>query len=114
MTITMGDLVINLATRQLTYQNKAIPLTKLEYDLLLYLIQNRDKICTYDDLLENVWKYENGSGHSSLVQLAICRLRRKLGMHGLKKQSIPIRTVREIGFHFDWNENTISSERFQK
>ncbi len=59
-TITLGNLVINLSIRRATYQNKAIPLTKLEYDLLLYLIQNQDKVCTYDDLLENVWKYENG------------------------------------------------------
>ena len=63
--MTLGDLVINLPIRRATYQNKAIPLTKLEYDLLLYLIRNQNKVCTYDDLLENVWEYTHGNGHPS-------------------------------------------------
>ena len=102
--IILGELVIKLPIRRVTYQDKAISLTKLEYDLLLYLIQNQEKICSYDDLLEDVWKYDDGNGHSSLVQLAICRLRRKLKMHGLDGDTMPIRTVREVGFHFDWKE----------
>ncbi len=102
-TITLNNLVIKLPIRRVTYHDKSIPLSKLEYDLLLYLFQNRDKVCTYDDLLEHVWKYRNGNGHPSLVQLAVCRLRHKFKIHDSEEYSIPIRTVREIGFHFDSN-----------
>lgn len=67
-------------------------LTYKEYELLKYLIANKDIVLTREKLLEKVWGYDFG-GESRTVDAHIKTLRQKLGDSG----SI-IKTVRHVGY----------------
>ncbi len=65
-------------TRHLvTLNSKIIDLTAIEYKILYYLTTNAGRIFTPDQLLEKVWG-EEYLGDRSVLQVNICRLRRKL------------------------------------
>lgn len=91
--------VFNLPLRQLIYQNKPIPLTKLEFDLLAYLLHHKTRVCTYDELLDNVWQYSNDAGSVSLVHITVCRIRQKLRDQHLKLSIV--QTIRGVGLHIN-------------
>ena len=59
-------------------------LTKNEFRILKYLVQNRDKIVTREDIMECLWESENFIGDSTLT-VNITRVRNKLEELGLKK-----------------------------
>lgn len=68
-------------------------LSKTEFDLLLYMIQNRGKVISREELLENVWGYNYGG--SNVVDVYINYLREKISRH--IKYKI-IETVRGRGY----------------
>jgi DNA-binding response OmpR family regulator len=45
--VVLNQLVIDMAVRRVSYRDQIIPLTKLEFDLLAYLVQHKERICTY-------------------------------------------------------------------
>ena len=98
--VVLNQLVIDMAVRRVSYRDKLIPLTKLEFDLLAYLVQHKERICTYQELLSEVWGYEDQFDHY-LVQLAVCRLRKKFSDTEDVDETSCIRTIRGIGLHFD-------------
>ncbi|MEE1057369.1 MAG: response regulator transcription factor [Acutalibacteraceae bacterium] len=67
-------------------------LTYKEYELLKYLIANKDIVLTREKLLEKVWGYDFG-GESRTVDAHIKTLRQKLGDSGSM-----IKTVRHVGY----------------
>jgi len=75
--ITVGDLTINLAQRQVTVQGRVVQLTPTEYHVVAYLAQNLGRIVTPDLLLEHVWGEEYASEHHLLI-VNINRVRRKV------------------------------------
>lgn len=68
-------------------------LSKTEFDLLLYLIQNKGKVISREELLENVWGYHYGG--SNVVDVYINYLREKISRHIEEKI---IETVRGRGY----------------
>jgi DNA-binding response OmpR family regulator len=94
-----AKLVFNLPLRQLIYQDKPIPLTKLEFDLLAYLLHHKTRVCTYDELLDNVWQYSNDAGSVSLVHITVCHIRQKL--RDCQISSSTVQTVRGVGLHIN-------------
>src|SRR5215510_10275520 len=50
-----GDYALDPDRRELTRQAEAVPIGPKVFDLLLYLIQNREHVVSKDDLLEAVW-----------------------------------------------------------
>jgi DNA-binding response OmpR family regulator len=75
--ITVGDLTINLAQRQVTIHGRLVQLTPTEYHVVAYLAQNLGRIVTPDLLLEHVWGEEYASEHHLLI-VNINRVRRKV------------------------------------
>jgi DNA-binding response OmpR family regulator len=75
--ITVGDLTINLAQRQVTVQGRVVQLTPTEYHVVAYLAQNLGRIVTPDLLLEHVWGEEYASEHHLLI-VNINRVRHKV------------------------------------
>ena len=73
----LGKLVINLNKHAVTYDNKVIELTRKEYDLLLYLVENKNKVLTRDQILDEVWGY-NFYGETNVVDVYIRYLRSKI------------------------------------
>ena len=76
-TITVADLILDQEKKVVKRNNKEIYLTKKEYGLLEYLMENKGKIISRSQLLENVWDY-NADPFSNSVETHIASLRRKL------------------------------------
>jgi DNA-binding response OmpR family regulator len=92
--LQVGDLVLDLATRELTVSGKAVVLTNREYQVLVFLMHNRGRVLSRTLIEEHVWGYDY-EGYSNTVDVHITRLRQKLDRPG--KPSI-IQTVRGAGY----------------
>ena len=93
-TLTVGDLILNASSRQVTRAGEIIELTKTQYDLLEYLLRNRDIVLTRDQILSHVWGYEY-AGNSNVVDVYVRYLRNRI--HDTDENRI-IETVRGIGY----------------
>ncbi len=93
-TLSIGDLVLTISSRQVTRAGEIIELTKTQYDLLEYLLRNRDIVLTRDQILSHVWGYEY-SGNSNVVDVYVRYLRNRI--HDSDESKI-IETVRGIGY----------------
>jgi len=74
--ICFKDLSINTITKRVFIKDKEINLTQREYSLLYFLLKNRTKILSRDEILKNVWIHENYD--INVVNTTIMRLRNKL------------------------------------
>lgn len=72
-----GNIVINNESYTTTKDDKKVPLTNKEFELLLYLVKKLDKICTRDAILSQIWGYEYLGG-TRTVDVHIRSLRKKL------------------------------------
>ncbi len=63
---------------QLFINDREVTLTRVEFDLLLYLCRQPHKLHSTEDLLVNVWHYPNGVGDAALVRNHVHNLRQKL------------------------------------
>ena len=79
--IVIDDLVIEPAKRRVTIGGTDVALPPKEYDLLMYLLDNKDIVLTRDQILDHVWgaDYE---GYDRAVDTHIKKLRAALGMMG--------------------------------
>lgn len=74
-------LIIDRANQKVTVSDTVIPLTKTEYAILIFLINNRNSFFTRIDICNEVWK-EDASSNIRIVDTNISRLRKKLGNSG--------------------------------
>ncbi len=74
---TAGDLEVDSSRRVVRRRGEKITLTRTEYELLAYLVANRGKVLTHQDLLHNVWGREYGQ-EREYVRTFIGQLRRKV------------------------------------
>lgn len=88
----IGDLKINTDTREVFVKNEICSLTFKEYELLLYLINNKHRVVTRDELLNRIWGYEY-TGETRTIDIHIRTLRQKIGEAGEY-----IKTVRGLGY----------------
>lgn len=95
-----GRLVVDTATREVCMDDKAIILTFKEYELLVYLIENSNRVVPREELLGELWDY-NAEIETRTLDIHIRTLRQKLGEMG----SAYIRTVRSVGYRFALPEN---------
>jgi two-component system phosphate regulon response regulator PhoB len=89
---TVGPLTIDGDTHRVSVEDKEIPVSLLEMQLLLHLAQAEGTVCSRRDLLTHVWKYSPGVT-SRTVDTHVKRLRDKLGAAGHL-----IRTIRGVGY----------------
>lgn len=73
-----GDLHLDLATGRAWRGGRELRLTRLEFDLLAYLLRYRGRLVSYDDLLAAVWGCNWEEGGHAMVKEAVRRLRRKV------------------------------------
>ncbi len=89
-----GELELNLSSHSAHYGQEELTLTKKEYELLEYLLRNKNIALTREQLLNNVWDYEY-FGDTNVVDVYIRYLRQKIddkyGIH-------LINTVRGVGY----------------
>jgi len=75
--IKIQSVAIDCGKCKVEKNNIPVELSKLEYDLLVYLAKNPDKIFPREELLKNVWKYEDSYGERT-VDTTVNRLRNKI------------------------------------
>ncbi len=88
------DMVLDKSTRELLVDGKNVEVTKLEFDLLVEFIMNKNSVLERDYLLENVWGDSENYQYKT-VNVAINRLKEKIDPHKSKDY---IQTVRGVGY----------------
>ena len=81
--INAKDFILNVANNTILKDDKTIDLTKNEYKILRYLIDNRGKIVSREDLMDCLWESESFIDDNTL-SVNITRLRTKLEELGLQ------------------------------
>ena len=92
--LSVGELSIDLDGHMVTFKNDSIELTKTEFDLLKYLMENKNIVLTRNKIIDTVWGYEY-MGDTNVVDVYIRYLRSKIDDRFNKKF---IHTVRGVGY----------------
>jgi DNA-binding response OmpR family regulator len=93
--IRVGDVeIFPMERRVICHETVELSLTTREFDLLLFLLKNKNRVCTRESILEQVWGY-NYSGDTNVVDVYIRYLRNKLSQ---AKVEHLIETVRGVGY----------------
>lgn len=91
--INIKSISINPKTREVKNDGEIVELTFKEYELLVYLVENSNRVVSRDELLNKIWGYEY-DGESRTLDIHIRTLRQKLGIVGTEC----IKTVRSVGY----------------
>jgi DNA-binding response OmpR family regulator len=98
--LEIGDLVMDISSRQVFKGQRQLDLTPKEYAMLEYLMRHPNMVITRTMFEQHVWDLELDSG-SNLVDVFIRKLRRKIDDEG--KDSL-IQTVKGAGYRMEGHE----------
>ena len=77
--IIFGNLKINFYRREVILNNRTIPLTALEFDLLYFLANNPNRVWDRAELISEIWHKNDYDGDDRKVDIHIGRIRKKIG-----------------------------------
>ena len=92
--LAIADLVIDKYKYKVKRAEEEVELTKKEFDLLVYLVENQGIVLTREDILSNIWGYDY-MGETNIVDVYIRYLRSKIDDPFEQKL---IKTVRGVGY----------------
>ncbi len=95
--LTEGDLTLDSNSFEVKKNGKVLNLSRKEFALLEYLMRNRGKIFTKENIISHVWDYE-AEILPNTVEVFIAYLRKKIGKN-------IIRTIRGFGYQFNPSHN---------
>ncbi len=95
--LSIEELVMDAGSRTVFLDNKSLELTAREFDLLFYLLKNKGRVFSRNQLLDAVWGYSH-DGYEHTVNTHINRLRNKLKRAEGKADFI--QTVWGVGYKF--------------
>src|SRR5262249_36343745 len=95
--LVFGDVKVNFSSMEATRHGQPVMLTALEFKALKYLAQNARRVISRNELLNEVWGYQNYPT-TRTVDNHILRLRRKLEAD--PSQPIHFKTVHSVGYQF--------------
>ncbi|HIR14910.1 MAG TPA: response regulator transcription factor [Candidatus Choladousia intestinavium] len=72
-----GGLVINDDRKEVTVDGEPVKLTRIEYNILLFLVQNKGKVFSIEQIYEHIWK-EEAYGADNTVTVHIRHIREKI------------------------------------
>ena len=94
--LNAGEFVVEIQSRRITFKGKEVLLTKKEYDLLYYLVINRNKVLTRNQLYEHIWgNLLDDQYDSNFIDVHIKNIRRKLNEYAPTPW---LETVRGTGY----------------
>lgn len=93
-----GGIQVDLSRLEVHRDGQTIALTPREGDILEYLVRNRDRVVTREDLLLDVWHYKSANVETRTVDIHIVGLRRKVEPDPAKPTLI--QTVRGKGYRW--------------
>ena len=96
--LSFGTLSLDADARKLTVDGETVPLAPKEYELLLYMMENKGLALSREQLLEKVWGYDY-YGDDRTLDTHVKLLRKSLGRYGDR-----IVTVRGMGYRFEAEE----------
>ncbi|MFJ7744345.1 response regulator transcription factor [Peribacillus sp. NPDC097295] len=96
--LKIGDLKIFPDRYEAYFDEEQLELTPKEFELLLYLLKNKGRVLTRDQLLSTVWNYDF-AGDSRIVDVHISHLREKIEQD--TKKPLYIKTIRGLGYKFE-------------
>lgn len=92
--MSLGNIKIIKSKHQILVDNQEITFTQREFELLVYLIKNKGKVCTRNQIIEDVWdihfEYDTG-----VIDVFMNAIRKKLN---LNKDEELIKTIRGVGY----------------
>ena len=97
-TLKFDGLEINIPARTVSVDGKKVELTPKEYDLLFYLVENKNIALSRDKLLSDIWGYDF-FGDDRTIDTHIKNLRNSLGPY-----RDYIVTLRGVGYKFEYED----------
>lgn len=94
--LTVGDVSLDLLTREVIRADRKIDLQPREFALLEYLMRNAGRVLSKSMIMEHVWGYDFDP-QTNVVDVLICRLRNKVNRDFEEKL---IQTHRGVGYAF--------------
>lgn len=91
----IAGLTINTLSYEVKVDGKVINTSPKEYELLYYLVENKNRVCTREKILDRVWGYDY-MGDYRVVDTHIKKLRSKLG-----ESAKMIKTIIRVGYMFE-------------
>jgi two-component system, OmpR family, response regulator len=92
--LVVGNLSMNLLSREVIREGRRIELQPIEFSLLEYLMRNTGRVVSKTMIMEHVWDY-NFDPQTNVVEARISRLRDKLDRDFSRKL---IHTIRGVGY----------------
>jgi two-component system OmpR family response regulator len=94
--LAVGDLSMDLLTREVFRGSRKVDLQPREFSLLEYLMRNNGKVVSKTMIMGHVWEY-SFDPQTNVVDVLVCRLRNKIEGEAEKKM---IHTIRGVGYVF--------------
>lgn len=98
----IGNLTVYPDRFEAFLDNKLLEFTPKEFELLLYLLENKNRVLTRDQLLSAVWHYDF-AGDTRIVDVHISHLRDQIEENSRKPKFI--KTIRGLGYKFEEPKN---------
>lgn len=95
--VHFSEVKVDLEAMEVCRCNRPVPMTALEFKLLRYFVKNPNRAISRDDLLDEVWGYENYPC-TRTVDNHIMKLRQKLELDATRPKHF--RTVHGVGYKF--------------
>ncbi|MBN2877365.1 MAG: response regulator transcription factor [Bacilli bacterium] len=94
---SLGDVHLDLAKRTCLIKEEVIMLTKIEYDLLLFFIENVNQVLSRDMILNALWNFDY-DGDTRIVDVHVFKLKSKM-----KTSLLEFKSIRGIGYQLEVN-----------
>jgi two-component system response regulator ArlR len=92
--LSLGNIIINTKKHIVTSDGIITTLTQREFELLLYLVHNKGRVCSRSEIIENVWNihfdYDTG-----VIDVFMNSIRKKLNIN---KDNDIVKTIRGVGY----------------
>ncbi|MBI5651849.1 MAG: response regulator transcription factor [Chloroflexi bacterium] len=100
--LTFGEVKLDPGSRSVTIADRSLQLTRTEFDLLHYLMLNRDMVVSASDIIGAVWGYD-ADENDEVVKVNVSRLRRKLEQDPANPRYVI--NVHGVGYKFQSKES---------
>lgn len=93
-----GDLILNDDTKKVTVDGKEIKLTATEYNILKFLLKNKEKVYSISEIYENVWN-EDSFAAENIIAVHIRHIREKIEIN--PKEPKYLKVIWGIGYKIE-------------
>ena len=89
-------------TKQCTVYGDYVRLTPMEYNILLYLVKNKGKVLSIEQIYENIWHMDTGERNEQTIAVHIRHIREKIEVNPKDPQFLKV--VWGVGYKIEEND----------